>query len=461
VLISIGGVVGKFLKVFSIFAAVPIPFAFFDSSPQSQLFAFAAMSAGSAILGYTLDSDGVSPNTTEAMLATVVCWLLAVVISSVPFLSQLGAISALFESASGLTTTGMTAFSSPSSIPTSLLLWRSFIQWIGGLGVLTFFVAVLGRSGDVVRRLYSAEAGKSSATLHTSVTQSVKAALTAYSVLTGFIVVVYFVFGMNGFDALIHSFSTVSTGGFSTSSSSFSQFSDVLKTVGTFTMFFSGANMVLVYSALRGQPSNIIRSDEFLLYTKFVLAVTLALFLSGYSPLDAVFQSASIISTTGYTTVGIAGLSVAMQFIILMPLLVGGTAGSTAGGVKVLRAKIMWEIIKQKARSYYLPDSALNKPVVEGEIIDYQKVSSAVALIFLWLSSTLVLSVFTSVLEPFSLAEAASGALSALGNAGPYYGSDPTSLRPATKAMWALAMIVGRLEMLPLLTVFNIVARKN
>jgi len=175
-------------------------------------------------------------------------------------LTQTSFVNALFESSAGLTTTGISMFLKPETLPNSLLFWRSFMQWIGGLGILTFFIAVLRESGGVTRRLYSAEAHKTdSGSIRPSLKKSITDLWRVYGFLTTIFIGVYIGLGMSPFNSVLHSFSAISTGGFSTISASIGGFNLPIQVVTILFMFLGGVNFVLLYRFLRADYKPLFR----------------------------------------------------------------------------------------------------------------------------------------------------------------------------------------------------------
>jgi len=222
--------VGSFLQIFSVMAAIPLLIGIYYSESLFVSAGFIVASLSSLVLGYAIKMSGdkAEPTTMEALFATVLGWVLAIGFGAIPLLTHMGIIDALFEAAAGLTTTGISMFLEPSNLPNSLLFWRSFMQWIGGLGILTFFIAVIRESGGVSRRLFSAEAHKTdSGSIRPSLSKSIVALWKVYGFLTVAIIGAYIGMGISPFESILHSFSVISTGGFSTIAASIGGFSSM------------------------------------------------------------------------------------------------------------------------------------------------------------------------------------------------------------------------------------------
>lgn len=469
---SVSWVVGRFLQVFAVVAVAPAAISLYYSEPISYLFLYASLI--SATLGTFLSYIGSSEdlNTIDAIYATVIGWFLAVMVGSIPLLEYMPFIDAIFESMAGLTTTGISMFLAPEELPKSILFWRSFMQWIGGLGILTFFIAVIRESGGISRRLFSAEAHKTDpGSIRPSLRKSIISLWKVYGFLTALIIGIYIGLGMPVFESVIHAFSGISTGGFSTEGASLAAFSGQIQTATTLFMFIGGINFVLLYRFIRADLRPVRENSEFRLYTTLFLIVTtiiaIEMFTSGVAAksavLDSAFQTAAVISSTGYSTTSIMSLSLAIQVLIIGLMFVGGSLGSTAGGIKVFRIKALLELMKTRIRSYSLPETAINEVKIGGEILDNSAVRTISVLFFIWVSVIFMATLAVLFIEDVSFMAALSGTVSAAGNMGPVYmsGEKMVALSPVTKAIWTIVMLAGRLEMLPLLALFNRGTIKN
>lgn len=460
--------VGRFLQIFSLMLLLPVFISLYFSEGAYILSSYLVASLSSMVIGYSIYVSGSedAPSVSEAMFATVLGWVLAIMFGAIPFLVQLGFVDAIFESSAGITTTGISMVQQPQALPSSLLFWRSFLQWIGGLGILTFFIAVIRESGGVTRRLYSAEAHKTdSGSIRPSLSKSIVDLWRVYGFLTVLFAAIYFALGMPAFDSVLHSFSAISTGGFSTMQGSIGAFGQPIQTATIFFMFIGGVNFVLLYRFLQSEFDPLVSSSEFRLYTKIFLAVAgfMALEMVGrgvatdQAVLDSLFGSAALISSTGYSTTSLAAFSVAMQLLFVAVMFVGGSLGSTAGGFKVFRFKSMIELMRTRIRSYRLPESAVNKVKIDEEIVDDTAIKTISTLFFGWVVAVFAVSIVTLVLEDVSLMGAFSGAVSAIGNMGPVFmdSGEMLAMEPLTKIVWVVGMLAGRLEMIPLLAIFN------
>ncbi|MFB6199247.1 MAG: TrkH family potassium uptake protein [Candidatus Nanohaloarchaea archaeon] len=462
---------GRFLQLYSVLTFLPTAVAFYYSEPFLNYSGFIAASLLSLILGTVLRFLGSDQRiqVSEALFSTVLGWLMASMIGSIPLLVELGLVNALFEASSGLTTTGISMVLNPGALPKSLLFWRSFMQWIGGLGILTFFIAVIRESGGATRRLYSAEAHKADpGSIRPSLQRSVVDLWKVYGFLTSLIIAVYIGLGMPVFDSLIHAFSGISTGGFSTSASSIGAFSNAIQAATIPFMVIGGVNFVLLYRLFRSDVKALVKNSEFRLYIGIFVLLGLAASIAypgalTDSLLKGFFQAAALVSSTGYSNAGLAALPLALQSLIIGVMFVGGSIGSTSGGVKVFRVKVMYELLKSRLRSFRLPESAVNEVTIDHEILGDKQVKMVSVIFFSWVALVFCSTLAVQFFDGVSLRAAVSGTVSAVGNMGPMFmsGEQLVSLSPGSKLVWIVGMVAGRLEMVPLLAIFNMELFEN
>ncbi|MFB6174501.1 MAG: TrkH family potassium uptake protein [Candidatus Nanohalobium sp.] len=459
-------ILGKFLKVYSLIMVLPLMMSFYLPESWAVRSGFIASSLTAMTMGELLVYAGKrgEPELSEAMTSTVAGWVLAVFLGAIPLFQYMPPVSAVFESTAGLTTTGISMLADPSVLPHSLLFWRALMQWVGGLGILTFFIAVIRESGGASRRIFSAETHKTDpGSIRPSLSKSIVDLWKVYGFLTTIIVTTYVWLGMPLFESVLHAFSAISTGGFSTKAASIGAYSPAIQAVTVAFMFVGGVNFVLLYSFLTGRWSKLYRNSEFKIYTGLFIGVAAIIGLKLFTLsrpdalLNAAFQSAALISSTGYSTMSLGVLGTAIKFLIIAVMFVGGSVGSTAGGLKVFRLETLIEMLKRHLRSYRLPETAINEVKIDGEIIKNETLRIISVLFFIWVSAAFLGTLTVIVFDGVSIMGAFSGTVSAIGNMGPVFmgTQQMIGLSIPSKVVWIIAMIAGRLEMIPLLAIFN------
>jgi trk system potassium uptake protein TrkH len=427
---------------------------------------FATGIAASTGLGFALRQLGESEGELyrrDGVLIVVGAWLFASLVGAIPYLAS-GAIpnitDALFESASGFTTTGASILTDIQALPTPILFWRSMTQWLGGIGIVVLFVALLSELGPGARFLFKLEVpGPKAEILHARVRHTAVALFRVYLVLTAAQVVLMLLFGASLYDAVLHTFSTVSTGGFSPYNDSIAHFDPGLQIVILFFMLAAGANFGLYYAFADQRDTAAFHDVEFRVYLAVAACASAAVAIDllvarTASPgervvLDAAFQVASLLTTTGFATSDFAEWPALALAILVGLMFVGGCAGSTAGGVKIVRLLIAWKVAMREVRLTFSPNSVVAITVGENAVPE-DSLRAVVALLFLWLLGWGLGAVLLSVGDT-DIVTAATASLATLSNIGPGLSAVGPTENFALFATWQkLVMVVlmwlGRLE---------------
>lgn len=435
---------------------------------------FLCASATSAILGLVFRFFGHKSGDLfrrDGVLIVVGAWILASLTGAIPY--WVGdvlpnPIDALFESASGFTTTGATVLRDIEAAGRPILFWRSFTQWLGGIGIVVLFVALLSELGPGARFLFKLEVpGPKAEVFHDRVQDTAIALGRVYLVLSLAELVVLMALGLNAFEALTHTFSTVSTGGFSPHPDSISRFSPLVRLTITFFMAAAGVNFALYYSLARRRDIRVFRDAEFRTYLWIIAGatalITLSLFAHGNGAsfqllADALFQVVSILTTTGFATVDFDAWPDPARTLLVTLMVLGGCAGSTAGGFKISRAVIAWHAAMREVRLTYGPNSVI--AVALGRIsVPEDSVRSVVALFFLWIAAwgagTLALSI-----GDVDIVTAGTASIATLSNIGPGLGQvGPTGdfafFSSGQKIVMIFLMWLGRLEFFAVLALLQ------
>lgn len=400
-------------------------------------------------------------------------WLLAAIAGAVPYLTtgSLGVIDALFESMSGFTTTGSTVLTEIEAAPRALLLWRSLTQWIGGMGIVVFTIALMPILGIGGMQLFKAEVpGPVTEKIRPRVAQTARALWMIYVGLTVLQWIALMLAGMSGFDALCHALTTLSTGGFSTRNASIGAYhSPAIEWIVIVFMMLAGMNFVLHYRLLTGRIREVGRDAEFRYFLGVVVVsvgliwladVALGVFAGGPPGFrDVMFTVVSIVTTTGYATADFEAWPSVSHLLLLGLMALGAMAGSTSGGVKSLRALLAVRAVRGTFRAAG-HRNAVQPPVMYGGRPVPEEVITSIWVflaVFFGLAGAMAVAVAAT---GYDLQTAISGGLTSLGNVGPGLGEigpyDHFAHFPSgVKLGFIFCMLAGRLELFTLLVLFS------
>ncbi len=409
----------------------------------------------------------------DAFVLTSLAWITTSAFASLPFIlstaTHLSLTDAVFETVSGLTTTGSTVLTGLDHLPRGILFWRSFLQWVGGAGIIIMAVVLLPflRVGGM--QLFRTESSDRSDKIVPSSFQLVRYIFGVYLGLTLACAFAYHLGGMSWFDAVNHSMTTLATGGYSTHDASFAFYaSRTLQWIGTFFMVVASLPLAIYIRAVRGEPSAIWRNSQVRAFLVFVAGVSLLLALwlwqlRGFVLADALtvsaFSVASIVSTTGFVSDDYTGWGALAVAAFLILTLVGGCTGSTAGGIKMFRHQTMFLMIRTHLISLVMPRRVYT-PIYEGHVVDRGIIISVLAFVSVFVLSLLIFTLGLAA-TGLDLVTSLSGAATAIANVGPGLGNtigpvgNFTSLNEASKALLIVGMLLGRLEFFTLLVLLS------
>jgi trk system potassium uptake protein TrkH len=378
---------------------------------------------------------------------------------------------AIFESASGLTTTGATAFNNFHEFPASLLFWRSLSQWVGGLGVVVFFVAILSSLGAGAKILFSNESsGASSDFDQGRIQKGAFDLMLFYLGLSAACSVAYKLSGMNWFQAINHAMTTVATGGFSTEPMSIEQFqSPTIEWISIVFMALSATTFIFTIRLIRGR-THILKQNQEVYWFYAILAVSMGLLvlylveLTGELPdhntvRTAAFQVVSIMTTTGYSTANFDEWLPPAKMLLIILMFIGGCSGSTGGGVKVVRIVIALRAAVRSVTHAFRPNVTIPMRM-GGQNLSESTIHNVILFLCLMAALQIFSMLFISALEPdLSFLGVFSSVQATLFNIGPGFEAvGPTQnfhfLRPTTKIFFSLLMILGRLELYAVMVLF-------
>lgn len=406
----------------------------------------------------------------DGFLIVSLTWVVFSLVGMLPFIVsgyQPRVAAAFFETMSGFTTTGATAFTDIDALPHSILLWRSITHWIGGMGIVFFTIAVLPNMGGGDVKLFSAEAtGLKIGKLHPRISTTARWLWSIYSLLTITCMAAYFFGGMGLFDALCHSLSTIGTGGFSTHTASIAWFqSPRLQWIATLFMFLASVNSTLLYLFfIKRRVRDVLHDDELrcFLVIFFVAAFSIMGILMYADHMDfatalrsAFFNTASLQSTTGFSDEDFMKWHPIIWLILLLISIIGACAGSTSGGLKCVRVLMVWRLTKAEFKKMLHPHAVL--PVRINNTVITSQTARTVFVFFVVYFMLIMLSTFAMVAMGLSLLDAFGLAISSFSNVGPSIGHliGPLGswgvLNDAILWINSFLMLAGRLEIFSLL----------
>ena len=415
-------------------------------------------------------------NTIQGFGAVGISWFLISLYASIPYLFSnvnLTYIDILFETISGLTTTGSSVITDIESIDKSLLIWRSTTQWLGGMGIIVLTITVLPLLGSGGINLFKAESpGPSADRLTPRFQDTARLLWLIYISLTIIETIFLYFSGLSFYDSFNHAFTTLSTGGFSTFSSSVSEFSNLTIFIINIFMFLAGSSFILLLRVLKNKSlKELIISSEFKFYS-FIVVSTAAIFLIKTIEIsenlliainNAFFTSLTLITTTGYTLLDYENWNNNYRIFILGVMFLGGMSGSTAGGLKTVRVIALLKSVRNEIRKIFYPN-AIFKIRMSKSIIPERLIESVQTFFILYVAifvlGTFGISLSSNLLgNPLSFEAILGGVASAMNNVGPglaelgpinnYFYIDQGS-----KLILSLLMIVGRLEIFPIAILF-------
>ena len=398
-------------------------------------------------------------------------WIVISLFGTLPFLIS-GAIpsftDAFFETMSGFTTTGASILTDIEALPRGILFWRSMTHWIGGMGIIVLSVAILPALGIGGMQLYAAEMpGPTKDKLHPRITQTAKRLWGIYVLFTIAETILLMTGGMDLFDALCHTFGTVATGGFSTQNSSITGYSPFIQYVIIIFMILAGTNFTLHYMALHGRLRRVFKNEEFRAYLITIaitgLVITLGLTLDSDLPFTtafrkSLFQVVSIITTTGFITDNYTLWPVAMWFIVFLLMFIGGMAGSTGGGIKVVRHLLLFKNSTMELKRVLHPHAII--PVrLSGKIVSQEIIYKIMAFFLIYF---IIFGIGSLVMTLLGLdyKSAIGASIATLGNIGPGIGQvgpvgNYASIPEFGKWFLSFLMLLGRLELFTVLILLS------
>lgn len=470
----VGYLVGMIVTAQGLCMLVPVAFALWTGTGGEGPFMEAALLSVAIGGGTALAASSgtrLVPNIQQLFLFTSLVWFVLPLFAALPFWLGAPGVSytdAFFEAMSGLTTTGATVMTGLDDMPHSVLLWRGMLQWTGGVGIVVMAMAVLPALKVGGMQIFRTEGFDTMGKVLPRAAEIAGSLSVIYIGLTVAAFLSYEAVGLAPFEALVHSFTTVSTGGMSTTDSSFGAFKGAPEYVASLFMILASLPFVRFVQMMNGSFAPIWRDSQvrtfILLYAGLVLLLALLQIVVDRFPVElalreAVFNVASIITGTGYASVDYQEWGPFAMVVFFLMGLIGGCAGSTCCSIKVFRYQLLVAAIKAQIRQIHSPHGVF-RPHYEGRPIAPDVFSSVMAFFVLFMASLLVLSILLG-LTGLDTVTAVSGAATALANIGPGLGEiiGPAGnfqpLNDTAKWLLSIGMFVGRLELMSVYVLFT------
>ncbi|MFQ5989067.1 MAG: TrkH family potassium uptake protein [Candidatus Methylomirabilales bacterium] len=450
----------------------PVLIAFVMGGPETfPLFLSLICTAGAGLLGFLASRRRIDIGPREGFVIVTAGWILFSAFGALPFYLA-GMLptytDAYFEAMSGFTTTGATVLTDIEGQPLALHFWRSFMQWLGGMGIIVLSLAILPMLGVGGMQLYKAEVpGPVPDRLVPRIRQTARLLWGLYLLLSVIEIALLALLGMPFIEAVLHTFTTMSTGGFSPKAASIGAYhSAAIDTVLILFMFLAGANFALHFQALRGN-FRIYRNPEFRFYSVSVVIIvagmTLVLWGSVYPDLSSAlrygaFQVVSIVTTTGYATADYGIWPFFAQFLLLGLMFLGGCAGSTGGAIKHIRGLLLFKVAYDHLYKLVHP-KAVRHVKIGGRVVS-KEVADGVQVFFLLYLLTFVVATAALTLFDLDLVTAIGAVAATLGNVGPGLGGvgpieSYAAVHPLGKWILSACMVLGRLELFTVFVLFT------
>ncbi|MBV1758712.1 MAG: TrkH family potassium uptake protein [Dethiosulfatibacter sp.] len=464
-------VLGSILVIESGLLAFPLFISVYYREASVNAFLITILLTGvSGFLLTQIKTSSKSIKAKEGIMIVTFGWILISVFGAMP-LYMTGSVStfvdALFETISGFTTTGASVILDVESLSKGILFWRSFTHWIGGMGILVFTLALLPTLGIGSMQIFKAETpGPFAGKMAPRMKDTARVLYITYLSLTLVEILFLLVGGVSLFDAALFTFGTVGTGGFAPYNDSLARFGSHIHIIVSIFMVFAGVNFSLHYLFYKGRFRVILHDSEFKLYIKFivvaVLLIAVDLYVVEYDSFlyalrDSLFQTTSIMTTTGFSTVDFQLWPTFSKMILLGLMFVGGSAGSTAGGMKVIRVLIIFKLIKRELSKTF-HSRALIPIKLGGKAISNESVAGVYSFLGLHILVFLVGTILVS-LDRVDMITAISSSAATLNNIGPgFHLVGPTStyghFSDFSKLVFCVLMLLGRLELFTIIALF-------
>tara|TARA_B100001146_G_scaffold147324_1_gene129481 strand:+ start:5342 stop:6799 length:1458 start_codon:yes stop_codon:yes gene_type:complete len=408
----------------------------------------------------------------STFLLVTFSWIILSIFSSLPFFfsqNNLGITESFFESVSGLTTTGSTTINNIQDASRGLLLWRAILQWLGGIGIIVSAVSILPSLGVGGMQLFRLESSDSSEKLLPRATSIATEITVLYLFLSGLCAIAYWFSGLSIFDSIIHSMTTIATGGFSSQQGSIGAYNNLsLEIMCILFMIFSSLPFVLYLKAIRGKPYLIFKDEQVQGFFKILISsiLIIILYLSFLEDFDffsslrsVIFNVTSILTGTGFSTDSYDNWGPPVIVVFLCITFIGGCAGSTTCGIKVFRIQVIFKNSKQMIEKLISPNRVTNHKY-NGENLSLEIIESVMTFLFIFILTFFVITLILA-LTGLDLLTSMSASATSISNVGPGLGNiigpnyNFSELSNIAKWVLSFGMLAGRLEFLTFLVIFS------
>ena len=470
--------IGKLLQLEGVFLLLPAVIGAFMS--EREFFILALIAIASILVGFLLKlvkpKEGSRLRAKEGFVITALAWLIFSIVGALPFVLTKAIPSftdAIFETASGFTTTGASILTDIEAMPKCLLFWRSFTHWIGGMGILVFMLAFVSSSADEMNIMRAESPGPSVEKMVPKVRETAFMLYAIYTVMTILLIIALVIAGMPVFDSVCHAFGTAGTGGFGVKADSITGYNAACQNIITVGMIMFGMNFNFYYLLIIKKFKDLLHCEEVFVYLIIYAVATILVVLGNIHGLvgqidfsgireaihHSAFQVASVMTTTGYATTDFNMWADMPKAIMVLVMFIGACAGSTGGGVKVSRLIIYFKEIRRELQSYIHP-TAVKSIRLGGKAVSKETLRTTnvflMAYIFIFVGSFVIVC-----FDGFDLVTSFTAVTATINNIGPGLNMvGPTGNYSAFNLLskWVLIfdMIAGRLEVFPVLITLSL-----
>ena len=471
---SIINILGLLLCIESFAMIIPLLFDLLNNNEDWKQFFYSSIFTFfiGIVLFISFKKEKLKIDLRQAFVLTFSSWILIAIFGSIPFIyssSSLSYTDAFFESVSGITTTGATVITNLDLLPEGILIWRSLLQWFGGIGIIVLALAILPTLQIGGMQLLHMEHDDPYEKTIPKINQFVLEIILLYIALSIICFLLYYFNGMSGFDSIIHAMTTISTGGFSSHDLSFAYFdSQSIETVSILFMIIGSLPFVIYLQFIHGNINSFFKDEQIKLFFIILLIIILltTLWLNLYKSLElsnafrlAIFNITSILTGTGYVNSNYSTWGSFGLVIMIVIMFIGGCAGSTTGGIKIFRLQLLFKGAKTQIKKLTQPHAVLMMRF-NGKSVTENTYNSIMGFFFMYIIIFILASISLSFFN-LDFITAFSASASAISNVGPGIGdivgpsSSYASIEAGAKWILAFTMLIGRLEIFTILVLFS------